>query len=61
MEAHDEDLVKSLGATNPELKQAYEEHARLKAQVDGNMAALGYWPAKAPRWLPPTAVRGLRA
>jgi len=34
MEARDEDLVKSLAETNPELKRAYEEHARLKAQVD---------------------------
>jgi len=34
MEAHDEELVKSLAATHPELKAAYDSHARLAAQVE---------------------------
>ena len=31
MEAHDEELVKSLAATHPELKAAYDSHTRLAA------------------------------
>ena len=34
MEAHDEELVKSLAPGNAELQQAYVEHARLKKQVE---------------------------
>ena len=34
MEAHDEELVKSLAATHPELKAAYDSHTRLAAQVE---------------------------
>ena len=34
MEAHEEELVVSLAPSHPELKAAYDEHTRLKAQVD---------------------------
>jgi hypothetical protein len=37
MEQRDEELILSLLPQNPELKEAWEEHKRLKAAVDGLM------------------------
>jgi uncharacterized protein len=34
MEAHDEELVKSLAPQNATLRRAYEKHTRLKGEVD---------------------------
>ena len=34
MEQHDEELIKDLLSENPALKNAYDEHTRLKRQVD---------------------------
>ena len=34
MEQRDEELIRSLLPRDPELKTAYEEHGRLKAEVD---------------------------
>lgn len=35
MDPHDEELIQGLLPQIPELKSAYEEHGRLKEQVDG--------------------------
>jgi len=35
MDPHDEELIQALLPQIPELKSAYEEHGRLKAQVEG--------------------------